>query len=140
MTKKTIVMTSAAPAAIGPFSQAVGYGGMLFLSAQRGVDPHSGNLVSGGATEQARRCMENVRALLHASGLDFSHVVRVVIYLKNLSDLYPIENIYGDYFDENPPARTVIEVNRLEQDAVIEVEVTAAAPRAPELAAAAEEE
>ena len=112
MPKKTIIQTSAAPSAIGAFSQAVGYGG----------------LVGGGIEAQTRQCMENARAILDASGLGLGHVVRATIYLKNMADYHAVNAIYGGFFDENPPARTCVEVSRLPKDALIEIEVLAAAP------------
>ena len=127
MQKKTIVLTSAAPAAVGSFSQAVGFGGVLYCSAQRGVDAHTGHL-GDGVDEQTSVAMENVRSLLNAAGLDFSHVLRAVIYVKNLVDLPRVEMIYSGYFDENPPARSIVEVSRLSADALVSIEITAAFP------------
>lgn len=130
-TKKTIVQTSQAPPAIGPFSQAVGFGGMLFLSGQTGVDPHLGHLVEGGVASQMRQVMKNIRAVLLASGLDLEHIVSASVYLKNMSDYRSINTVYGEFFDNNPPARTVVEVSRLPEDALVAVDAIAAVPQAP---------
>ena len=131
MAKKTIIQTSAAPAAIGAFSQAVAYGGLLFVSGQIGVDAHTGDLVDGGVDAQTRQAMRNIRAILTASGLDLSHVLRVSIQLRNMSDYNTVNSAYGGFFDENPPARTCHEVSRLPKEALVQIEVVAAAP-APE--------
>jgi 2-iminobutanoate/2-iminopropanoate deaminase len=127
-TTKTIVQTQQAPAAIGPYSQAVGFGGMFFLSGQIPMDPATGALVEGGIEAQTRRVMENLRAVLGGAGLDFSHVLRATIYLKNMSDFAAVNGVYGEYFDENPPARATIEVSRLPKDALVEIDMIAAAP------------
>jgi 2-iminobutanoate/2-iminopropanoate deaminase len=127
-TTKTIVQTPHAPAAIGPYSQAVGFGGMFFLSGQIALDPATGVMVEGGVEAQTRRVMENLRAVLAGAGLDFTHVLRATIYLKNMSDFQVVNGIYGEYFDENPPARVTVEVSRLPKDAVVEIDMIAAAP------------
>ena len=139
MAKKTIIQTSAAPAAIGAYSQAVGYGGLLFVSGQVGLDSHTGNLVEGGIDAQTRQAMRNVRAILEASGLDLSHVVSVRVQLRNMSDYNAMNGAYGGFFDENPPARTCNEVSRLPKEALVQIEVVAAAP-SPDAPVAKEEE
>lgn len=125
---KTIVQTPNAPAAIGPYSQAVGFGGMFFLSGQIALDPTTGVMLEGGVEAQTRRVMENLRAVLAGAGLDFSHVLRATIYLKNMTDFQVVNSVYGEYFDENPPARATIEVSRLPKDAVVEIDMIAASP------------
>ena len=131
MSSKTIIQTTRAPAAIGPFSQAVGYGGLFFLSGQIALDPHTGEMAHGGIEAQTRQVMDNLGAVLEAAGLDFSHVLRATIYLKNMSDFSHVNDIYAGYFDENPPARATVEVSRLPKDALIEIDAIAAAPPAP---------
>lgn len=126
--KKTIIQTAAAPAAIGPYSQAVAYGGLLFTSGQIALSPETGEFVPGGVAEQTRQVMENMRAVLGAAGLEFGHVLRSTIYLKNMADFQTVNAIYAEYFDENPPARATVEVSRLPKDALIEIEILAAAP------------
>lgn len=125
---KTIVQTPNAPAAIGPYSQAVGFGGMFFLSGQIALDPTTGVMLEGGVEAQTRRVMENLRAVLAGAGLDFSHVLRATIYLKNMTDFQVVNGVYAEYFDENPPARATIEVSRLPKDAVVEIDMIAASP------------
>lgn len=135
MNKKTIIHTSQAPAAIGPYVQAVGYQGLLFLSGQVALDSHTGALLQGGVEEQTRLVMQNIQGIMGAAGLDMTHILRVTIYLKNMSDTHTVNDIYGEYFDEHPPARTTVEVSRLPHDALIQIEVMAAAPAqvAPEV-------
>lgn len=141
MHTKTIIQTNAAPAATGPYAQAVGYGGLLFVSAQVAIDPHTGGLLDADVAAQTRQVMLNLRAILHAAGLDLSHALRARVSLKNMSDLRAVDGAYGEFFDENPPARSVAEVNRLPEDALVSVELVAAAPQPvpPEEALAPEE-
>ena len=126
---KTIIHTSQV-ALPGPVSsQAVGYGGLFFLSGQIALDPyHHDEIFADGVREQTRRVLENVRLLLLAAGLDLAHVLRVTLYLKNMSDLARVDEVYGEFFEIHPPARSVIEVSRLPLDALLCVDVTAAAP------------
>lgn len=128
MHKKTIIQTSKAPANIGPYSQAVGYAGLFFLSGQIAIDPATNTMIMGGIEVQTRRVMENIQALLEAAGLDYSHVLKATIFLKNMSDYHIVNEIYGEYFDAHPPARSAVEVSRLPKDALIEIEILAAAP------------
>ena len=128
MSKKYIVDANTAPRAIGPFSQAVGFQGLLFLSGQRAIDPNTGDLVGGGVEAQTRQAMDNLTAVLAAAGLDRSHVLKATIYLRNMNDYALVDDVYGGYFDHAPPARTVVEVSRLRRDVLVEIEAIAAAP------------
>ena len=128
MSTKVIVETDKAPDAIGPYSQAVGYNGLLFLSGQIAIDPESGDIVEGGIDAQTARVMANLSAILGASGLDFSHVIRTTIYLDDLENFEDVNEIYGRFFDENPPARATVEVSRLPKDVQVEIDMIAAAP------------
>jgi len=139
MNKKTIIQTSSAPSAIGPFSQAVGFHGLYFLSGQIPIDPHTKDVVYGGIEEQTRQVMLNLRAVLLAAGLDFSHVLKTTVYLDNMRDYEVFNRIYGEYFDENPPARVTIEVSRLPKDVLVEVDAIAAAPPEPDYDSPVEE-
>lgn len=130
MNKKTVIHTTKAPSSTGPYAQAVAYNGLMFLSGQTAVDPETNMLISGGIEDQTRRVMENLQAILEAGGLDFSHVIRTTVYLKNMSDYHVVNEIYGEYFDDYPPARSVMEVSRLAQDAIIEIDAIAAVPEA----------
>lgn len=129
MLKKT-VETSAAPAAIGPYSQAIRAGGFIFYSGQIPLDPQSGVLVDGGIGEQTRQVMANMKAVLSASGRSFDDVVKTTIYLTDLADFATVNEIYGEYFMEMPPARACVQVAALPKGARIEIEWIAASHHA----------
>lgn len=120
--KKQIISTKRAPAAIGPYSQAVRAGNMVFFSGQVPLDPETGELVAGGIEEQAERIMENMAAVLKASGLAFQDVVKTTIFLTDLGDFNQVNEIYGRRFPENPPARACVQVAALPKGAAIEIE------------------
>ena len=123
---KQIIETKQAPLPIGPYSQAVKAGDFLFCSGQIPLSPSDGTIVGAGDVKaQARQVMENVQAMLKAGGADFPHVVKTTIYLKNMGDFPMVNEIYGQYFKSNPPARSTVEVARLPKDVLVEVEVTA---------------
>ena len=125
---KLIVNTPNAPKAIGPYSQAVGVGSLLFLSGQIAIDPISGNLVGGGVSEQTDRIMNNMKAILDAAGLTMAHLVKTTIYLQSMDD-YPLVNeVYAKYFEEAPPARAAVEVAGLPLGVAVEIEGIAAIP------------
>lgn len=128
MHKKFIVDTARAPRAMGPFSQAVGYGAFLLVSGQIALDPHTGKLNQGGIESQSRQVMDNIQGILMGAGLDLSHVLSVTIYLRNLNDFEIVNDVYNLYFDHGAPARSVVEVTRLPQDALIQVDAICAAP------------
>lgn len=123
--KKEILSTDQAPKAIGPYSQGVKAGGFLFLSGSIALDPASGEMVHGGVAAETERVMQNIGALLAASGLGFGDVVKSTIYLTNMADFAVVNGIYGGYFKENPPARSTVEVKGLPRGATVEIEVTA---------------
>lgn len=126
--KKFIIDTNNAPRAIGPYSQAVGFNGLLFVSGQIPVDPVSGEVSKGGIEAQTRLAMNNLQAVLMAAGLDFSHVLKVTLYLRNMNDYELVNDVYSLFFDHSPPARVCVEVSRLPQDVLVEVDAIAAAP------------
>ena len=123
--KKTI-STNEAPAAIGPYSQAVRTGNFVFCSGQIPLDPASGEIVSGDIAAQTRRVMDNVAAVLKAEGLSFANVVKTTIFLTDLADFQKVNEIYGSYFKQSPPARSTIQVAALPRGANVEIEVIAA--------------
>ncbi len=125
MLKKQI-QTNAAPAAIGPYSQAIQVGDMIFFSGQIPLDPKSGVMVAGGIVEQTRQVMANMQALLHAAGLGFANVVKTTIYLTDLGDFATVNQIYGEFFTDVPPARACVQVAALPKGAAVEVEWIAA--------------
>ena len=125
---KTAISTHDAPAAIGPYSQAVRVGEMLFASGQIPTDPKTGNLVPGGITEQTTQVMENIKAVLNKAGIDLVHVVKTTVFLKNMNDFAAMNAVYARYMAPEgviPPARSTVEVARLPKDALVEVEVIA---------------
>jgi 2-iminobutanoate/2-iminopropanoate deaminase len=127
MNKQQIV-TGAAPAAIGPYSQAVQAGRLIFISGQIPLDPHTGELVAGGIEEQTRQVMNNLCAVLAAAGAGFDALVKATIYLVNLGDFATVNRIYGACFNELPPARATVQVAALPKGALIEIEGIALGP------------
>jgi len=121
MLKKQI-QTTDAPAAIGPYSQAIRAGKFIFYSGQIPLNPSSGTLVDGGIEAQTRQVITNMRAMLYASGCDFSDVVKTTIYLTNLADFATVNEIYGECFSEVPPARACVQVAALPKGAMVEIE------------------
>jgi 2-iminobutanoate/2-iminopropanoate deaminase len=103
---KKIISTSDAPAAIGPYSQGVRVGSTIYFSGQIPLDPKSGQMVSGGVDVQARRVMENIGGLLKAEGLDYDNIVKTTIFLADINDFQTVNEIYGSYFKQAPPARS----------------------------------
>ena len=122
---KTIVSTDKAPAAIGPYSQAVKVGNLLFTSGMIPIDPATNTLVEGGIEVQAERALDNVKALLEASGTSLDKVVKTVVFIKNMDDFAKVNEIYAKYFTKDFPARSCVEVARLPKDVLIEVEAIA---------------
>ncbi len=125
---KTVIQTGRAPGPDGPASQAIAFGGLLFISAQSPRELSTNQLILGGIEAQTRLVMEHLKMLLHAAGLDFSHAMRATLYLKNMADLRGADIIYSEYFDAHPPARSVVEVSRLPHDALITIDLIAATP------------
>lgn len=119
---KERVETTAAPAAIGPYSQAVRAANLVFFSGQIPLDPRTGEVVSGGIEGQARQVMSNLGAVLAAAGLDFSSLVKTTIYLVDLGDFATVNRIYGEYCDAVPPARATVQVAALPKGVLIEIE------------------
>lgn len=124
---KKIIETGLAPAPIGPYSQAVRVGDMIFLSGQIALDPISGELVQTNLEAETRQVMKNIGAVLAAENLDFSNIVKTSIFLKNMDDFQEINAIYGEFFPENPPARECVQVARLPKDVNVEITVIAVA-------------
>ena len=123
--KKT-VSTNEAPAAIGPYSQAVRSGRFLFCSGQIPLDPESGQIVSGDIAAQTRRVLDNIAAVLRAEGLTFDSVVKTTIFLTSLGDFQAVNDVYGSYFKQDSPARSTVQVVALPRGANVEIEVIAA--------------
>ena len=126
---KKIISTSEAPAAIGPYSQAVRSGRFLFCSGQIPLDPKSGQIISGDIAAQTRRVLDNIAAVLRAEGLTFDNAVKTTIFLTDLGDFQTVNEIYGSYFKQDPPARSTVQVSALPKGAKVEIEVIAAADK-----------
>ena len=124
---KKIISTSDAPAAIGPYSQAIRSGDLLFCSGQIPLDPKSGQIVSDDITPQTRRVLDNISGLLKSEGLSLANVVKTTIFLTDLGDFQTVNEIYGSYFSNEPPARSTVQVSALPKGAKIEIEVIALA-------------
>ncbi len=122
---RTVVSTKDAPAAIGPYSQAIRAGGFLFASGQIPIDPATGEMVNGDARAQTTRVLENVRAVLAAGGSSFERVVKSTVFLLDLADFAAMNEVYATYFPHAPPARSTIQVARLPRDARVEIEIVA---------------
>lgn len=129
--EKIMISTSEAPAAIGPYSQAVRSGGFVFASGQVALDPATGTLVSGSIREQTTRVLENITAVLAEADLTLAHVVKTTVFLKDMGDFAAMNEVYARYMATEgvvPPARSTVEVARLPKDALVEIEVIAAEP------------
>jgi 2-iminobutanoate/2-iminopropanoate deaminase len=125
---KLAVSTENAPAAIGPYSQAIEIGEMIYTSGQVGLDPRTGQMVEGGIREQTVRVLENLKAVLAAVRSDLQKVIKTTVYLKNMSDFAAMNEIYATYLAKDgwvAPARSTVEVARLPKDALVEIEVIA---------------
>ena len=122
---KEIIATDKAPAAIGPYSQAVKVGNLLFTSGMIPIDPATNTLVEGGIEVQAERALKNVKALLESSGTSMDKVVKTVVFIKNMDDFAKVNEIYAKYFTSDFPARSCVEVARLPKDVAIEIEAIA---------------
>ncbi|GLI39671.1 RidA family protein [Geobacter hydrogenophilus] len=122
---KEIISTDKAPKAIGPYSQAVKAGGLLFLSGQIPLDPATGEFVPGGIREQTDRVMDNIAAVLAEAGLGFDAVVKTTIFLTDLANFGVVNEVYGSRFSAEPPARSTVEVKGLPRGALVEIEVLA---------------
>ena len=122
---KEIISTSNAPPAIGRYSQAVKAGNHQFISGQIPLDPTTGTVVEGDVTVQATRVLENVKAILTEAGATFDNVVKTTVFLKDMNDFAAMNAVYGQYYAENCPARSAVEVGRLPKDALVEIETIA---------------
>jgi 2-iminobutanoate/2-iminopropanoate deaminase len=122
---KSIVLTDRGPKPIGPYSQAVKSGGMLFVSGQIALDPKSGEFVGVDVRQQTERVMENLKGILEAGGTSLNHVVKTTVFLKDMADFAAMNEVYGRYFASAPPARSTIQVAKLPKDALVEIEVIA---------------
>lgn len=121
----TVIHTEKAPAAVGPYSQAMDCGEFVFCSGQIPLVPATGLIVEGGIEAQARQMFANIQAVLNAAGLGFANVVKTTVFMTDLSQFGTLNGIYAEYFPENPPARSCVEVSALPKGALVECEVIA---------------
>jgi len=119
------VHTDKAPAAIGPYSQAIDTGALIYTSGQIPIDPSTGQVVSGGIKEQTAQVLENLKNVLEAAGSGMEKVIKTTVFMKDLSDFSAMNEVYAKYFSEPYPARSCVEVNRLPKDVLIEIEAVA---------------
>lgn len=124
--EREIISTQKAPAAIGPYSQAVKVGNLVFTSGQIPLDPQTGQLIEGGIAPQTNQVLSNLKAVLEAAGTGLDKAVKTTVYLKNLEDFATMNQVYQEYFKSNPPARSTVEVARLPREVLVEIEVIAA--------------
>ena len=122
---RRVVATDAAPKAVGPYSQAVWAGDLLFCAGQIPLEPATGNMVSGGIAEQAQRVLENIKGLLQSQGLDFTNVVKATVFLSDMGNFGAMNEVYARFFTRDFPARSTVQVARLPKDALVEIEVVA---------------
>jgi 2-iminobutanoate/2-iminopropanoate deaminase len=124
---KKIISTDHAPKALGPYSQAVVSNGFAFLSGQIAIDPATNQLIEGDVAVQTERVLENLKAVLTAAGSSLEQVVKTTVFLKDMGDFVKMNEVYGRYFSENPPARATVEAARLPRDVRVEIECVAVA-------------
>jgi len=124
--ERQTVDAQGAPAAIGPYSHAVKAGELLFCSGQIPLDPDSGELVAGGAAEQARRCMENLQAVCAAAGTSLERAIRLTIYMTDLGEFAAVNEVYGSFFAADPPARAAVQVAALPRGSQVEIDAIVA--------------
>jgi 2-iminobutanoate/2-iminopropanoate deaminase len=122
---KDVVLTSRAPKPIGPYSQAIKSGGLVFVSGQVALDPQSGEFVGTEVRQQTERVLENLKAILEAAGVHLSHVVKTTVFLKDMNDFAAMNEVYARYFAAAPPARSTVQAARLPKDALVEIDVIA---------------
>lgn len=124
---RDIIATDQAPKAIGPYSQAVKAAGLIFTSGQIAIDPATQQVVAGDVAAQTERVLKNLAAVLKASGSGLEKVLRCTVFLKNMADFAVMNEVYGRYFSQAPPARSTVEVARLPKDVLVEIDVIALA-------------
>jgi 2-iminobutanoate/2-iminopropanoate deaminase len=124
---KKIIRTLNAPAPVGPYSQAIAAGNILFVAGQIALDPVSGKLVNHDISSETRRVMENLKAIVQEAGLDMDNVVKCTIFLHDLNNFTAVNEVYGEYFPHEPPARETVQVSRLPVDAHVEISCIAIA-------------
>jgi len=122
---KNVVTTDRGPKPIGPYSQAIKANGFIFVSGQVALDPKTGEMLAGDIVQQTERTLENLKAIVEASGTQLNHVVKTTVYLKNMDDFAAMNEVYARYFTLSPPARSTVQAVRLPKDALVEIDVIA---------------
>jgi 2-iminobutanoate/2-iminopropanoate deaminase len=125
LTVKDIIATDRAPQAIGPYSQAVRAGNLVFASGQIPIDPATGEFVAGGIAEQTEQVLRNLTAVFEAAGLSLNQVVKTTVFLLDMNDFAVMNEVYGRFFRQQPPARATVQAARLPRDARVEIEAIA---------------
>jgi 2-iminobutanoate/2-iminopropanoate deaminase len=120
---RKVIYTEKAPKAVGPYSQAISTGNFLFTAGQVAIDPRTGKLVEGGIKEQTRQVMENLKAILAEAAADFSKVVKTTVFLQDIKNFADFNQVYGEYFPSEPPARSTFQVGALPLGAMVEIEM-----------------
>lgn len=123
--EKAVIVTNTAPAAIGPYSQAIRMGNMVFLSGQIPLHPATGEIVQGDIKVQTRQVLENLKCILEAAGSSLDKVVKTTIFMKDLNDYAAVNDVYREYFPHKPPARAAVQAAKLPRDAGVEIEAIA---------------
>lgn len=123
---KQVISTSQAPAAIGPYSQAIRVGNLLYTSGQIPINPATGSFVEGGIKEQTRQSLTNIKAILEEAGLTMAHVVKTTVFMADMNDFADMNAVYAEFFAEPYPARSAVAVKTLPKGALVEIEVVAA--------------
>jgi 2-iminobutanoate/2-iminopropanoate deaminase len=124
---REVIATDDGPKAIGPYSQAIKANGLVFLSGQIALDPATQQIISGDVAAQTDRVLQNLAGILKAAGSSLAQVVKTTVFLKNMSDFAAMNEVYGRYFTQTPPARSTVEVARLPKDVLVEIDVIALA-------------
>ena len=122
---REIIQTASAPQAIGPYSQAVKTNGLVFASGQIPIDPTTGQFVAGGIEEQTEQVLKNLSAVLEAAGSGLNRVIKTTVFLADMQEFSAMNEVYGRFFDQDPPARATVEASRLPRDAKVEIEAIA---------------
>ena len=122
---RTVIATDGAPAAIGPYSQGVRVGNLVFTAGQIALDPATQQVVASGIAEQTTRVLENLKAILEEGGSGLDRVVKTTVFLKDMNDFAAMNEVYGRFFRSNPPARTTVQAARLPKDVLVEIELIA---------------
>lgn len=126
--KKVVINTSKAPAAIGPYSQAIRYGNFIFTSGQIPINSATGELVGSDVKLAAKQSLENVKAILEEAGTRMENVIKVTVFMKDMNDFAAVNEVYAEYFTEKMPARSAVQVGKLPKDCLVEIEAVAYIP------------